>query len=224
MNCKQVDNKLGLLIDKQLSPVECLEMQNHLKQCAHCQAKLTLLKQSKQHIKDMQAPLLSDNFDNSLAAKIAAFEQQPQCQTLNGHVVSNVFPLKTPSRPQQRQNSSFWSIAAAASLTIIGLGYLMLSNNTDTTTVEQLALEQNQNVIEIDVMENTIDYQPTPTLVAMNTDTEIIYWSDVEVEKFDQFTQMDDGYQNFNCGSTSGERGCSLAADQMVASLTVTNI
>ena len=219
MNCNHVEHNLGLLIDQQLSTTERLEVQNHLDQCANCQAQLTALAQAKQYFSTLQAPLLSEDFDSHLAAKLATLEHPSSTvEKTNNIQVLKTQPAKT-TKP-----FALLAVAATITMTVVGLTWLMLSEQSQLDSASQLALEQTQPFIEIETINHRNNVQSTPMLTRIEAPQQLIYWSDVEVSKFDQFTQVDDGYQSFSCGSAQGERGCSLADDQMVASLTLTNI
>lgn len=235
MKCNEIKNNLGAFLDKQPSTIEQIDFESHIQQCQNCRDDIQQLKIAKQQMATMPAPQLSDSFDSELAARIAQFEQQPpHCQTLNGQVVSNVVPLKahrqsTDSKSHinqsTNQSASFWAIAATVTFCAIGLTWLMLSVDVTEPNQPQLALEDTSEFIEIETFAtSSSELEALPMLTAVDSPDDDIYWSDVEVEQFDQYTQLDDGYGSFNCGSPSGDRGCALAADIMISPLTVTNI
>lgn len=243
MKCNDIKNNLGAFLDEQPNALEQTnikrkDIEQHLQQCSNCLNDLNQLKIAKQQIAELKGPQLSDEFDNNLAARIAEFEaQRPHCQTLNGHVASNVVAFKprnnTEVNTQVNQSneitkpsrSPLWAIAATVTFTAVGLTWLMLSVNTDTVDESQIAVEEVNEIIEIESFDTVYtDLESLPMLTAVDSQEEEIYWSDVAVEQFDQYTQLEDGYQRFNCGSPMGERGCALAADIEVSPLTVTKI
>jgi hypothetical protein len=208
MTCNIDQSLLDGLIDDQLAPRERLEINTHLLQCSECQARLALIQRTKDLVSDMQAPPMSSDFELGLQRKIETAKAQ--------EAASNVVSFK----PERKSIVNRY-LAAAASVTIAvtGLSWLTMQH---TEQDEWLALEEQPMMIEITTpVFSADDIQLASIRTVGDEEQEQGFWTDNETDSFDQFTQVDNGYQAFSCGSTVGERGCTLGPGKLVAALTV---
>lgn len=232
MKCKTIQSQMGALLDEQLSAVERLNIISHFQECDSCKQQFDQLKLIQQELALMPTPELSHNFEIGLADKIRAFEQEKHNKTKTAKVIQlNQNPASVIKKPKSNALPLFIAAAAVATLTWINFTTF---NNSETTiaqsptlltaTPEALAALdlqiKNNAEIEIESLAIAASFEPTPISTGAK-DQQEIYWSDVQANDFDQFTQIDDGYQSYNCGSSNGERGCALSDSLTIATLPI---
>ena len=213
MNCNIDSSLLDGLIDDQLTTKEQLEINTHLIECSHCQAQLVLKRRSKTLIFEMEAPVMSDDFELGLQRKIAA----SKAQDITDENTVNVVPLNqsVQSRPKAY---NVWLAAACAVIAVTSLSLITMKDSTQDAI---LALDEQPLIIEINTPVFAADDVQLASVNIEIDEQKQGFWTDNETDSFDQFTQVDSGYQTFSCGSTVGERACTLGPGKMVASLTV---
>lgn len=218
MKCNIEQSLLDGLIDNQLSTREQLEINTHVMQCESCQHQLAYMRKASAALTTMQPPRLSDDFELKLRQKIAA--SQGLATASQGSQPDNVVSLeqKPPAlKPKgMHSTSTLLAMAASVAVTVTGLSWFMLQGPQNP---DLLVLEAQQTEIEFTAPAFSEAEIRLISLRDSDDENNQQYWNDVEVTSFDQFTQQDDGYQTFSCGSTSGDRGCSLESTEIVATL-----
>jgi hypothetical protein len=211
MKCKIEPSLLDGLIDDQLSIKEQLEINTHLIQCIDCQELLALKQRTKALIFKMSAPSMSDDFELGLQQKIAASKtQNTDCAD-----VENVVALG--QSPKVKINYS-WLAAACAVIAVTSMSLVTMLNPAQD---EMLVLDKQPLMIEISTPIFSSGDVQLASIITETDDQGQGFWTDNQTDSFDQFTQIDSGYQAYSCGGTVGERGCTLGPGKMVASLTV---
>jgi hypothetical protein len=213
MNCNINPSLLDGLIDDQLDNQQRFEINTHVVACHDCQQQLNQLRQAKSVLSAMQPPPMSSNFELKLKQKIAAANDQALQQS------NNVFRLGQSATSGRRPILSLLAMAASVTVAVTGLSWFMMQNPQGA---DLLALDGQNIIIEINTPAFPAGDIKLASLQTVGTQGDNQgFWTDAEMDNFDQFTQPDSGYQGFSCGSTSGERGCSLGPGNLVASLTV---
>ncbi len=223
MICNIDKSLLDGLIDNQLNVKERLEINTHLAQCNDCQAQLEQIKSAKGQLSTLRAPSLSADFELKLRQKIAAAHGQEVA--LSEPVVSTTVAPSTTDNivvMPKRSNTPLWAMAASVAIAVSGLSWFMLQDNNQADLV---ALESQKTMIEIS---SPVFSEQEVRMISLQlpVENEQVHWADGtlhEVASFEEFTQSDDGYQSFNCGSAIGDRGCSLGTTKMAASITISS-
>jgi hypothetical protein len=196
-------------LDNQLNHSLRHEVDEHLDSCGQCHHYFAQLKNIQQQLATLDAPILSDNFDSRLADKINTLKQSDD----------NVVTLMPAALPVKARRFANLAMAASIAVGVMGLTWFMLPSNHITPQAQ--LLEESTRIIEIEALTTAVQHiDSMASLEDLNTHEQSNN-SIIEISNFDQFTQIDDGYQDFNCGSTSGERGCTLAIDTALDDLMI---
>jgi DNA-binding FrmR family transcriptional regulator len=73
MNCQEINNQLGELLDQALEPAQATAVERHLEHCAECRAELEQLRALKTALQSVEPPLASASLDERV---MAAFQLQ----------------------------------------------------------------------------------------------------------------------------------------------------
>ncbi|NQZ11630.1 MAG: hypothetical protein HRT35_31150 [Algicola sp.] len=229
MICNIDKSLLDGLIDNQLNVKERLEINTHITQCDDCQQQLKQMQALRNQLSTLRAPSLSANFELKLRQKIAAAQGQ-ELVLGESTTSTKVTETRTTTTVQtttdnvvsmpKRSSTPLWAMAASVSIAVSGLSWFMLQHNSQADLV---ALESQRTVIEIT---SPVFSEQEVRMISLQVPIENkqVHWADDtlrEVASFEEFTQSDDGYQSFNCGSVIGDRGCSLGTTKMAASITI---
>lgn len=213
MTCDINPLLLDGFVDGQLNAREQFDLNTHLMQCQTCKSKVEQLRQIKTQTQQIQPPPLSDSFNMALAAKINTYEQ---ARTAESQAIHDAPGGDTSNR------WPWLASAAGVALTVVGMSYLMVNQ---TSNNDILALDGSVPIIEISQPD-----QIQQGLVAISLEIETgidngsehaMYWSDEDVDNFERFTVVDDGFQQDSCGSTVGDKACTLGPEFQVATLDV---
>jgi anti-sigma factor RsiW len=225
MICNIDKSLLDGLIDNQLNVKERLEINTHIAQCDDCQAQLKQMQATKSQTSSLRAPTLSADFELKLRQKIAA--AQGQEVALSSPVTSTAATETQTTADNivampKRSSAPLWAMVASVAIAVSGLSWFMLQNNNQTDLV---ALESQRTMIEIT---SPVFSEQEVRMISLQVpiENEQVHWADGtlrEVASFEEFTQSDDGYQSFNCGSVIGDRGCSFGTTKMAASITISS-
>ncbi len=201
MTCNINPSTLDGFVDNQLSAAQRLELNAHVMQCQQCQQAIALLQQTKAELSALQAPPMSASFDKALNAKLAAIDGEN-----NPSVISLFKRFRIPLQ----------ALAASVVLTVAMLSKMMWSYGPADD--DFLALDGSIPLIEVGVPKS-----PNPMLTATTDNSETVVWDDENVDSFDRFTRPDNGFAQYSCGSTVGEKGCNLGPGMQVSSLTISS-
>jgi len=186
MICSTIQSKMGELLDEQLSAVERLEINNHLQGCNDCKAHFEQLKSIKQQVNQLAMPALSDTFDQGLAAKIAAFEQQKSPTASNvvsfGDKQSNTANNAAQTTTSQHKVNRFKPMLAAAAIvtSIAGLTLVMqptsesLTAKAPISSIEPLTPTESLQEIEIIGQMANAGFEPLPMTQANESGEQVI--------------------------------------------------
>lgn len=227
MICNIDKSLLDGLIDNQLNVKERLDIKTHIAQCDDCQQQLKQMQGAKEQISTLSAPSLSADFELKLRQKIAVAQGQEIVLT-GSEASANTKTTEAQTTTNnivampKRSNTPLWAMAASVTIAVSGLSWFMLQDNSQADLV---ALESQRTMIEIS---SPVFSEQEVRMISLQlpVENEQVHWADGtlhEVASFEEFTQSDDGYQSFNCGSAIGDRGCSLGTTKMAASITISS-
>lgn len=202
MTCNMNPSALDGFVDNQLSSRERLELNAHVMSCNECQSRIEQLKQSKAQLAELTPPPMSLDFEAKLNAKIDAYEQSQDTAK-----DAKVVPL------HRRFRLPLQAVAASVALTIAVLSRMMWSYGPIDD--DYLVLDGSIPLIEVDVPSNA-------NSISDSVDGTVL-WSDEDIDSFDRFTQVNDGFSQDSCGSTAGDKGCNLGPAVQVSSLTISS-